>query len=90
MNYIIAIAFLIIVDIVSEIPVCNHDAGDINKRIEKIERYLNLEFIGVEITGDVREINARIDEWNRCKNIPVYYNSYQEYMDSKVEGKINE
>ena len=52
-------------------------------RIEKIERYLDIEFINVYITGDIIGMNNRIDKWHRQNELSVYYNNYDEYINSK-------
>ena len=84
MNIIIAIIFLIAVDIVTDIPQEQTEIDNIHRRLNRIEQRLDIENINVEMTGDVEEVNKRIDEWNRMKNIPVYYDSYREYIDARV------
>ncbi len=87
MNFIVAIVFLIIVDIVADIPQGQNEIDNIHRRLNRIERHMNIENINVEMTGDVEEVNERIDEWNRMKNIPVYFESYDAYMEFKVEDE---
>lgn len=74
MNIIIAIVFLIAVDIVSDIPQGQSEIDNIHRRLNRIERKLNIENIDVEMSGDIDELNERISEWKTHRNLPIYRN----------------